>query len=102
MPRSNRNEPPYQRKGVKRYVLISITDLGTYVRTLAFPRHLLSGYTETTECNAGKWALYYLNRYGGWDSYLIDGYVSRKDNFVRKNIVKSFNLTLWSLVINLI
>lgn len=50
----------------------------------------INGYTIGDECN-GKWALYYLNRYGGWDSYLIDGYVSRKDNFVRKNVVKSFN-----------
>lgn len=81
---------PINGKGVSGMYYFRTVFNGTYVRTLA-SRTPLSGYTETTECNAGKWALYYLNRYGGWDSYLIDGYVSRKNNFVRKNVVKSFN-----------
>ena len=81
---------PINRKGISGMYYFHTQFNGRGVQTLVslLP---VNGYTETTECNAGKWALYYLNRYGGWDSYLIDGYVSRKDNFVRKNVVKSFN-----------
>lgn len=81
---------PINRKGVDGMYYFKTEFDGTDVKTLVsvIP---INGYTETTDCNAGKWALYYLNRYGGWDSYLIDGYVSRKDNFVRKNVIKSFN-----------
>lgn len=50
----------------------------------------INGYTEVSDCNS-KWALYYINRYGGWDSYLIEGYVSRKDSFSRKNVVKGYD-----------
>lgn len=50
----------------------------------------VAGYTEV-ECSKGEWALYYLNRYGGWDSYLIDGYVSRKDNFNRKAVFADYD-----------
>lgn len=34
---------------------------------------------ETDYC--GDYALYYLNRYGGWDSFLIEGKVVEKDEF---------------------
>lgn len=30
--------------------------------------------------NCGEYALYYLNSYGGWDSFLIEGTVKRIDN----------------------
>ena len=48
------------------------------------------GYSLVEDCNS-KWALYYLNRYGGWDSYLIEGYVSKKDNFKRYNVNKQYD-----------
>jgi hypothetical protein len=50
-----------------------------------------NGYEEVTNCTDNLWALYYLNRYGGWDSYLIEGYVSKKDNYERKGIIKPFD-----------
>lgn len=50
----------------------------------------INGYTLTNDCTS-KWALYYLNRYGGWDSYLIDGYVSKKDSFNRKAVLADYN-----------
>lgn len=52
----------------------------------------ISGYELINDCNS-KWALYYLNRYGGWDSYLIEGYVSKKDNFTRNNVSLHYNNT---------
>lgn len=81
---------PINGKGVNGMYYFRTVFNGTYVRTLV-SHTPLSGYTETTDCNAGKWALYYLNRYGGWDSYLIDGYVSRKDNFNRKAVFADYD-----------
>lgn len=46
--------------------------------------------TKQSDCN-GNWALYYLNRYGGWDSFLIEGYVSKKNNFTRHNINRHYD-----------
>lgn len=39
----------------------------------------------------GDYALYYLNRYGGWDSFLIEGNVKRKDEYNRLSITTPFN-----------
>lgn len=50
----------------------------------------VAGYTEV-ECSKGEWALYYLNRYGGWDAFLIEGQVVRKDAYTRYNIEKAYN-----------
>lgn len=81
---------PINGKGVSGMYYFKTIFNGTNVST--FVSHTpLSGYTETNDCNAGKWALYYLNRYGGWDSYLIDGYVSRKDNFNRKAVFADYD-----------
>lgn len=81
---------PINRKGVDGMYYFQTQFDGTQVKTLASLMPI-NGYTESTDCNAGKWAIYYLNRYGGWDSYLIDGYVSKKDGFARKNVVKGYN-----------
>lgn len=37
------------------------------------------GYTKQVEC--ADYALYYLNSYGGWDSFVIEGTGKRKDAF---------------------
>ena len=50
----------------------------------------INGYTLTNDCTS-KWALYYLNRYGGWDSYLIEGYVSKKDTYNRRAILSDID-----------
>lgn len=47
-----------------------------------------SGYTNT-EC--GDYALYYLNRFGGWDSFLFEGICSKNDKYKRLQISQSFN-----------
>ena len=43
-----------------------------------------------TPCNA-KYALYYLNRYGGWDGFLIEGNVTKKDGYNRYYIDTPYN-----------
>lgn len=39
----------------------------------------------------GNYALYYLNSYGGWDSFLIEGNVKRTDEYNRLAISTPFN-----------
>lgn len=53
------------------------------------------GYTKQVKC--AQYALYYLNSYGGWDSFLIEGTAKKKDSFdtfttdrVYKNTTKEF------------
>lgn len=51
-----------------------------------------TGYTEVDVCHA-DFALYYLNRYGGWDSFLIEGNVTAKDAYTRYNIISPYDNT---------
>ena len=48
-----------------------------------------TGYTEGY-CGT-DYALYYLNRYGGWDCFYIEGLVKRKDDYNRLSISTPFN-----------
>ena len=48
-----------------------------------------SGY-DGTHC--GDYAIYYLNRYGGWDSFLIEGNVVKSDNYTKYNISKPYSV----------
>lgn len=50
----------------------------------------LLNYYLTDDCKS-KWALYYLNRYGGWDAFLIEGYVSRTDSYQRKILKNDYD-----------
>lgn len=61
-------------------------------------------YTQTTRkpdsfgyhndyCANGDWAFYYLNSFGGWDSFLIEGVVRRKDEFNRLTISTPYDNT---------
>ena len=56
-----------------------------------------SAVTTTVSASAGntcgEWAIYYLNRYGGWDSFLIEGNVVKKDVYEKYYTNKSFNNT---------
>lgn len=38
-------------------------------------------YEVVTDC--GEWALYYVNAYGGWDTFLIENLVSMRDELTR-------------------
>ena len=49
-----------------------------------------AGYTEIENCGA-NYALYYLNRGGGFDSYLIEGKVVKKNSFNRLSITKNYD-----------
>ena len=41
----------------------------------------------------GEFALYYINQYGGWDSFLIEGKVRRYDDLTRHNYFRSYDNT---------
>lgn len=47
-------------------------------------------YHYADDCNS-NWALYYLNKYGGWDSFLIEGYVSKTEKFTRSTLNREYN-----------
>lgn len=82
---------PINRKGKDgMYFMQTIFD-GTSIKT-NLSKLKNNGYTLINDCNS-KWAIYYLNRYGGWDCYLIESYVSKKDNFVRSNVTRHYNNT---------
>ena len=55
------------------------TELATYV----------SQYGNSNGC--GEIALYYKNRKGGWDSFLIEGTVTKKDEYTKYTYNRSFN-----------
>ena len=45
--------------------------------------------THTNNGYCGDWALYYQNRYGGWDSLLIEGNVKRTDSMTQHKYSKA-------------
>lgn len=49
------------------------------------------GYTKQVKC--APYALYYLNSYGGWDSFLIEGTAKKKDAFTTFQTDRVFNNT---------
>jgi len=49
-----------------------------------------SGY-DNTHC--GDVALYYLNVHGGWDSFLIEGNVTKTDNYTRFDTTRAYDNT---------
>lgn len=48
---------------------------------------------EYTELGCGNYALYYQNLRGGWNSFLIEGRVNRKEDIERYNYNRSFDNT---------
>lgn len=49
------------------------------------------GYTTQVKC--APYVLYYLNSYGGWDAFVIEGTVLKKDNFTTFKTDRAFNNT---------
>ena len=49
--------------------------------------------SHSTGTTCGEYAIYYLNRYGGWDSFLIEGNVVNTDTYDKYYTNKSFNNT---------
>lgn len=60
------------------------------VYTLISKTKPLINYYTINDCKS-KWALYYLNRYGGWDCLLIEGYVSKTDSYQRKTLKNDYD-----------
>ena len=62
---------------------------------LTFSTNLVNGQLKTTtqsvgnEC--GEYALYYLNRYGGWDSFLFEGRCKRKDEISALTLTQEYD-----------
>lgn len=62
---------------------------------LTFSTNLVNGQLKTTtqsvgnEC--GEYALYYLNRYGGWDSFLFEGRCKRKDDVSALTLTQEYD-----------
>lgn len=64
---------------------------------LQFNTNLNTTVTTTISVAAGntcgEYAIYYLNRYGGWDSFLIEGNVTKTDEYEKFYTNKSYNNT---------
>lgn len=79
---------PINGKGKEGMYFFQTTCNGTIISTYA-SKTPTNEYKIVHDCNS-KWAIYYLNKYGGWDSYLIEGYVTQKDNLTRNNVYRKF------------
>lgn len=68
---------------------------------IRFTTEYVSGNVRTSNTNTGQYnklscgdyAIYYLNSYGGWDSFLITGNVIKTDKVEQYNYNQSFNNT---------
>lgn len=47
------------------------------------------GYRLVNTC--AEWVVYYVNAYGGWDSFIIEGNVTERDDLKRYNISTEYN-----------
>ena len=56
------------------------------------------GYTELIDCK--PFVLYYLNSYGGWDAFVIEGGAKRRDTYTKFNTDKSFDNTTLDYELN--
>lgn len=63
---------------------------GSKVSTYVTNKPNIDIFHYADDCNS-NWAIYYLNKYGGWDSFLIEGYVSKRDKLTRYNVTKDYN-----------
>lgn len=81
---------PINNRGVRGMFHFKTTFDGSKIQT-GFNKTVTGDWEEVSTCSDDLWALYYLNRYGGWDSFLIEGYVSKTDKFERHNITKEYN-----------
>lgn len=51
----------------------------------------ISGSSSYDRTHCGSHAIYYLNRYGGWDSFLIEGNVVKTDKYKRYQTSRTFD-----------
>lgn len=70
------------------------TAYGQVVFSTIFNGSSVTTTISTTAGNScGEYVVYYLNRYGGWDSFLIEGNVVKTDVYDKYYTNKSFNNT---------
>ena len=65
---------------------------------LRFFTSLVNGFLKTTTSEptpntCGEYALYYLNRFGGWDSFLFEGKCTRKDAISGQTLTQEYDNT---------
>ena len=66
----------------------------TYVKSLADKADTIITFNGGVKYDVrycGDYAIYYLNSYGGWDSFLIEGKVKKFDDFTQYEYNKSFD-----------
>ena len=61
----------------------AVFDLSEYAEYGDVASVTIDGRTWEVVTDCGKWALYYVNAFGGWDSLLIEGHVSFRDELTR-------------------
>lgn len=54
---------------------------------------VMNGISNPIGNTCGKYALYYLNSYGGWDSFLFEGEVIKEDNISQYTTDRTYNNT---------
>lgn len=54
---------------------------------------VMNGISNPIGNTCGKYAIYYLNSYGGWDSFLFEGEVIKEDNISQYTTDRTYNNT---------
>ena len=77
---------------INNHKMAGMYDFNTVCRTVDDTMELATNVSEVANGNAcGEVALYYKNRKGGWDSFLVEGTVTKKDEYTKYTYNRSFN-----------
>jgi hypothetical protein len=77
---------------INNHKMAGMYDFTTVCRNSGDTMELATSVFKTTTGNTcGEIALYYKNRKGGWDQFLIEGTVTKKDEYTKYTYNRSFN-----------
>lgn len=77
---------------INNHKMAGMYDFNTVCRTVDDTMELATSVYQVAGGNyCGEIALYYKNRKGGWDSFLIEGTVTKKDEYTKYTYNRSFN-----------